>query len=399
MGFEILYKTLFEVRLLHHFFLNRADAVFDNMPLNGKSQALKGYDVREFVSIVPTAACARALSKYHFIYKNTPLGLIVGTRSNQNAGKFFPEVTMEDNLQFTFKLSFIDRNFSNYSSLPLLQNKESVYFFHNRTSGSPKKFPFLSQFAPVAQPGETFSAGDITGDDANNPAKYFIAQKRTTSVPPGADWMQDELVGGKPLSYATRNDLLPVYSDFIRFATGETGLTLTVTIKNKQGDTIIPDFETLIENDKIVALVDIHLLPEDYYTITLDDAVKPYSKVFSFYRLLQTRDADALINISIKSDNVSYDIIAGDGSLKEPVFELRFKNRSTIWRYLGEKFTNQPVSGPHPLTKKGVVPVSVKDKDNITVTDMPNPNIRIIKTEHPAADSKHYDVISEIYIH
>ena len=398
MGFTLSYKTLFEVRLLHHFFLDRASDLFDNMDLAGKSRALKGYDVREFINIEPTAACAKVLRKYHFIYKNTPLGLIVGTRANFTGGKYFPALGLDDTLQFTFKVSFGDIFFSNYTALPLLQTKDAVYFFQNISTASPKKFPYLAQFAPI-DTGDTYSAGELLGNAATNPTKLFMANKLTVAAPPGADWTEDALVVGKPLQYVTRNDLLPVYADAIRYNTGETGLNLSVKITNRQGEVINPPFETATQDGKSVALVDIHLLPEDFYTIELKDPGKPYTKTFSFHRLLQTDDLDGLINISVKSNDSTFDLTAGDGSLKEPVFELRFKNRSTIWRYLGEKFTNAPVSGPHPLTKKGVVPVTVKDKDMNDITDMPNANIRMIKTEHPPADNKHYDVVSEIYVH
>ena len=398
MGFTLSYKTLFEVRMLHHFFLDRASDLFDNMDLAGKSRALKGYDVRDFISIEPTAACARILNKYHFIYKNTSLGLIVGTKANFNAGKYFPTPALDDTLQFTFKISFSDIFFSNYTALPLLQTKDEVYFFQNFTTASAKKFPYLAQFAPI-DTGDTYSAGELLGNAAVNPSKLFMANKLTATAPPGADWMEDTLVAGKPLQYATRNDLLPVYADAIRYNTGVAGLNLSVSISNRQGEIINPPFETLTDAGNSVALVDIHLLPEDFYTIELKDPGKPYTKKFSFHRLMQTDDLDGLINIGAKSDDSTYDLVAADGSLNEPVFELRFKNRSTVWRYLGEQFTNEPVSGPHPLTKRGLVSVTVKDKDMNDVSDMPNANIQMIKTEHPPADNQHYDVVSEIYVH
>ena len=169
MGFTLSYKTLFEVRLLHHFFLDRASDLFDNMDLAGKSRALKGYDVREFINIEPTAACAKVLRKYHFIYKNTPLGLIVGTRANFTGGKYFPTLGLDDTLQFTFKVSFGDIFFSNYTALPLLQTKDAVYFFQNISTASPKKFPYLAQFAPI-DTGDTYSAGELLG----NAAKYLL---------------------------------------------------------------------------------------------------------------------------------------------------------------------------------------------------------------------------------
>ncbi len=398
MGFTISYRTLFEVKLLHHFFLNRANELFDNMDLNGKAKSLKGYDVRDFVDIEPTAACARILSKYHFIYKNTPFGLIVGTRSTESAGKFFPAVEIDEDLQLTFKLKFNDPCFSNYTSLPLVQNAGCLYYFQNRVTGAKKKFPYLAQYAAVFDAAETYSSGDILGSAAVNPAKLFIAGKVTTSAPPHADWVEDTLVAGKPLQYVTKKDQVPVYGDVVRYNTGEAGLSITVTVKDRQGNVLTVKSETVTDNDKSVAMVDINPLPEGLYTIKLEDAGKPYSKEFSFYRLDKKSDADALIDICIKGDDLTYNIVAPDGSLNEPVFELRFRNRWTKWRYMGARFTNLPESGPHPLTQKGVVAVTVKDKDSTDIADMPNAGIQMMKTEHAPADNTHYEVISEIYI-
>src|SRR5258705_2721459 len=108
MGFASSYRTLFEVRLLHHFFLNRADLLYDNMDSNNKSRALNGYDVRDFVAIEPTSACAQELGNYHLVYKNTSSGLIVGTRATQNPVKWFPSLPFQNDLRFAFRLRFDD---------------------------------------------------------------------------------------------------------------------------------------------------------------------------------------------------------------------------------------------------------------------------------------------------
>jgi len=398
MGFTISYKILFEVKILHHYFLNRINDVFDNMTSPDKAEALKGYDVRNFISIEPTRATAATMNKQHCIYRNTPTGLIVGLQTTKNGSKFFPAIPLNDDLRFTFTLRFIDSYFTNYTALPLVRDGNSCYYLQNRKTNSPKRFPFLTQF-PAEFAAGTYSAGDVISDSSTNPSQLFIANKLTTATAPGADWINDELVGGKPLQYLTKKDLLPVYTDSLRYNTGETGLNLAITINNRWGDTVTPKFETVTESNKITALVDLHLLPEDFYTIKLEDAAKPYSKEFSFFHSNYDAGADALLDISVSSDDATYNTTDADGSLREPVYELRFCNRFTKWRYLGEKFSNKPEIGPHPLTRLGFMDVSAPDADGNQVEDLPNPNIRMIKTEHPPADNQHYDVISEIYVH
>lgn len=398
MGFTISYKILFEVKILHHYFLNKTNNVYDNMTAPDKADALRGYDVTKFISIQPTPETAALLSKNHCVYRSTATGLIVGLQSIKSGTKFAPAFPLSDDLRFTFTIRFEDVYFTNYTALPLLKNLNSCYYLQNRKDNSAKKFPFLTQF-PAAFTAGTYSAGDIISDDAANPAQLFVAKKLTTTAAPGADWTDDPLVAGKPLQYLTKKDLLDVHTGSLRYNTGQTALNLTITITNRWGDTIAPKFETTTDDDKVIALVDLHLLPEDFYTIKLEDAAIPYTKQFSFYHLQYDSSPDVILDLTLKSDDAAYNMTDGSGFLREPVYELRFSNRFTTWRYLGEKFSNKPEVGPHPLTKKGIVDVSALDADGKTVEDLANPNIRMIKTEHPDDDNQHYNVISEIYIH
>jgi hypothetical protein len=246
MGFILTYKTLFEVKILHHFFLNKADAatntekVFDNMTLADKTEVLRGYDVRNFIRIEPTATTAALLRKHRCIYKNTPTGILVGLQSKTSGAQSFPDFSFADDLHFTFALHFDDAYFTNYTALPLVRENSFCYFLQNRKSGSDKKYPSLTQF-PNAFAAGTFSSGDIISDNAANPTQLFMANKLTTAAAPGADWINDPLVGGNPLHYLTKKDLLRVCSDWLRFNTEQTGgLNLTVTVKDRWGNTFTP---------------------------------------------------------------------------------------------------------------------------------------------------------------
>ena len=188
MGFTISYKILFEVKILHHYFLNKINDVFDNMTPSGKAEALRGYDVRDFISIEPTGTTAATLSKQHCIYRNTPTGLIVGLQATKSGSKFFPAIPLSDDLRFTFRLRFIDTYFTNYTALPLLKDGDSCYYLQNRKANSAKRFPFLAQFPAEFEVG-TYSAGDVISDNAANPSQLFIANKRTTAAAPGGIWL------------------------------------------------------------------------------------------------------------------------------------------------------------------------------------------------------------------
>ncbi|WP_372947670.1 hypothetical protein [Mariniphaga sp.] len=112
-----------------------------------------------------------------------------------------------------------------------------------------------------------------------------------------------------------------------------------------------------------------------------------------------------LIRIYMKGDNSSLNLTNAQGKIPSSakIFEVVFKNRSTIWRYLFD--SNQQVTGgddvkrengnskvlitknEHPLTKSGFISVELGG------VELPNPGVALIKPD--AANNK---IFSEIYM-
>lgn len=112
-----------------------------------------------------------------------------------------------------------------------------------------------------------------------------------------------------------------------------------------------------------------------------------------------------IIRIYMKGDNSSLNVTNAQGKIPSSakIFEVVFKNRSTIWRYLFD--SNQQVTGgddvkrengnskvlitknEHPLTKSGFISVELGS------VELPNPGVALIKPD--AANNK---IFSEIYM-
>lgn len=69
-----------------------------------------------------------------------------------------------------------------------------------------------------------------------------------------------------------------------------------------------------------------------------------------------------------------------------------------MWRYLGNDLSNEPESGPHLLTRNGFLNLSVNDENAVTINDLPNASVSMIKTEKPVAAPEYYNLVSEIYL-
>jgi hypothetical protein len=112
-----------------------------------------------------------------------------------------------------------------------------------------------------------------------------------------------------------------------------------------------------------------------------------------------------LLRIFMRGDKNSLNVITAQGKLRASPseFDVVFKNRNTVWRYLFD--SNQQVSGgdhvkkengnskvlitksPHPLTHSGFITIKLNN------VELPNPDVALIKPD--AANNK---IFSEIYM-
>jgi hypothetical protein len=81
MAIDVLrvgYTRLFEVRVLHHYWLDEAATPFDAIADDAtRSRRLQGYDVRRLLSVRPSAATAATIAGLRGVFRPTTLGFLV----------------------------------------------------------------------------------------------------------------------------------------------------------------------------------------------------------------------------------------------------------------------------------------------------------------------------------
>jgi hypothetical protein len=400
MSLVISYKPLFEVKIIHHYFLDKGATCFDDLPADDQSALLSRYDVSSFFEIKPTDETLMTLSKYRCVFKNTSAGFLVGVKIRKNeTGDFLPFVDFAPDLKFTFKIRITDRNFLNYTSLPLLNNSGKIYSFNNLTEGNNKKYPCLAKFAPVFDGSKKYSSGDLVRNNATDLAKLYIAKKITIPNPlTDTDaWQEDFL--SLPTSYVNSNDMVDTCKGILNYTSASLNAGLTAIIKNKTGVTVTPRITLMTVpkpgdpvNDVTMMQFDFRSLPGDFYSIKTSDTP---DAVEYYYSPSGISDLFGIMEIFINSDDQHYSPVDINGHLLKdgvklvhPVYHLRFKNRSTMWRYLGKGYPpSGKMTGPYPLTKYGIIPVD----------GLPNPSVQMILTEMNDEKTA-YNTISETYI-
>ena len=107
---RIGYTRLFEVRLLHHYWLDDGATVFDAIADEAKTKRLLTYDVRRLVKVEPSAATVAAIKELRGAFRMTGLGFLVAVPDDT--------VVLLDTT-FEFFVTRTGTDYANYTALSL----------------------------------------------------------------------------------------------------------------------------------------------------------------------------------------------------------------------------------------------------------------------------------------
>ncbi len=389
MAIIIEYDTLFEIRILHHYFLNSGLTHFGQMTESEKAATMLRYDSREIFDIRPTSETLRLLTSCKALFRHTATGLIAGIRSVKDKNqpdKKQAYLLFDATDTFTFTVEVKDPGFRNYTALPLKTENETMFLFKNTDHNSKLEFPSLSVNPALFKNGSTYNPGDMVADQAENPQKLFIAKVRTTqNITDPAAWTEENRAVDYPVHYVTSADRIRVVRGMLNYKEKASGEADRAELAMDTGSVFPVKFAAMPadNNDTRVLQFDFRQLPEGIYTLNLFKADDTLSEELVFYLLQRPAIPFAIIQIRVKSNKPEYHLTDQDNFLRSPVFNLRFRNRATHWKYTGKKFNQHSVTAdPFPLTRYGIIKnVKVKDITNSEVDDLPNPTAGMIKTD------------------
>ncbi|MBC6608763.1 hypothetical protein H8B13_18185 [Hymenobacter sp. BT188] len=295
------YQRLFEVRLLHHYWLDEGPTVFDALPEAERLARLLTYDVRSFLSLEPTPATAQTLQGLGAVFKSTALGGLVATRK----GTVIPHDTV---LKFTVRIQ--SSQFFDYTALTLparkiydfydeptkrvVRYKENVPVFSNLTGvargAGASRALFLSQEIPALTPTDRVESLVLSG----------AALEQLTSDQPGAATQQISAQATDRPVYVHQGDVPAIVPPPGLTGVPARGIQLTEGI------------------------------PDDVFALVRIRAVRPGSAEYSCTS-------------------------GGLAKSAYPVFQVRFRNRATFRHYFNQ-YSGAPVSAEPtalPLTRRG----------------------------------------------
>lgn len=114
------YKRLFEVRILHHYWLDDGATVFDDMPVADRNKLLLTYSNQNVLTVIPTTSTQKTLDGLQCVFRETSLGFVVAAAADR---------IIPDDAVFTFALTPVSMDFYNYTALTLLPRKIYEIFY------------------------------------------------------------------------------------------------------------------------------------------------------------------------------------------------------------------------------------------------------------------------------
>lgn len=439
---KILYKKLVEVIIRHDYYLESVDT--ETSPNAGWSFWTEGYDIRRDLEIVPTAECQRLLQDLKIVFKTTARGFILYARVQEfeqtapDPTLFYSFAFIEADSKFSFLLKPRNPYFSNYTNLRLTGDGPFLYYFNNRSDNLltdqevdelPAPIAFLSR--PMPEPDPDFSNFQL-GDLVLRNDRVIEALTTTTAAAPTVseesdypdcspapdtdfDWHQLDV---RDARYVTVLDRLPRRGPTFTYtranAADIAGQLIRFELQNIDGHPVslgnIPNTNTGQNRtyapvdiaQPITHRIDLSRIPSGRYTLQ----VTPGDPVGPFYWLnpIQYPDAFGVIELFATGSSGAFQFLdyaeaalPGESVLTPKTFEIRFKNRTTCWKYFdaqGVEANNGdeppvPIRPRRPLSKK-YTGYSLPDSD----LQLPDAGVFLI---HPKRDASDADIISHIF--
>jgi len=291
------HQRLFEIQLLHHYWLDEGQTVFDLISEQGKREArLLNYDIRSALSLIPTRPTAQVLNGLGGIFKATALGCVVAMPNG---------VAIPSDSFFEFIITVRSQAFFDYIALTLRPQK-----IHELYHATEKRLYRYKENLPVLSNATGISREMTTGK----------VLSLSTEIPTGsADDRVEALV-------RSGNVLLQLTGDQPDAGVQQLGAEADKwPVFVHQGD--VP---AIVPPAKLAGV------PKQGISLSADVP----DDVFALIQL-RTR--------GVASEDFNLIEQGGQTKAPHPVFHVRLKNRSTRWRYWDRKARMLKATEDHPL--------------------------------------------------
>jgi hypothetical protein len=366
---EIQYKILFEVRLLHEFYLTNSDgtSIF-TLALPQRTTFLQNRFARNERNIgsdlffqVPEPA-AIVFRNFHLRLLPTYAGFKVAVEVKQVAiGPLIgyqPLVSLPDNLCLPIQIIRRGYEADQVTNTRMQRNIPAAFYFSNENIPGAKTHPFLTEnIAPVILMPDLYEQGELALHAPSDVRSYYIDELNAEQWLP----VPTPVASG---GYASEKDRLLVKPDFYySFLPGDNVNNATFKLIDNTNTTIATiDAKKPTGNFARVALsfdvLKLNTIPEIpagnklVYTLEVTGNGgynKTHQLIFLRDITSDLRNTWGLVNIRNKTTNAAFQLTDAGGNIitrlnadktmntAPPIFEIWAKSRLPFWRYINDQ--------------------------------------------------------------
>jgi hypothetical protein len=365
---QTIYKILFEVRLLHEFYLTNADgsSIFGAASATARDSFLQDFSDRAQRSInsdidyVVPFVSQQLFKNYKLKLLRTYSGFKIATQVTRttDSGKiaYAPVAPPPPGLGIPILLTRTSPDFDTYTNRRMSPAFDGICYFSNGSNTGIKTFPFLTNTIPAQSNTALYEQGELS-QSAGVVSAFYIDGGGTKKFAP--------VIGKNFLSEADRILVSPSFQYYFTPADNVKNAVFTLTDKTNQSvysntvtgtgplQTVLLRVPELKPNgDK-----NINTLPatvtEDMlvYTLTVtgDGGYNKSYKLVFLQSALTAAGAWGLINIIPQPGGANYNLIDNKGllisryntdgtaAIAPPIFEIWIKSRFSFWRYINDQ--------------------------------------------------------------
>lgn len=373
------YAILFEVQVLHDYFLNRGSLVHEALADVQRDALFRSYTSGTFLEVAPTRSAKKRLAGHAMIFKTTASGFLVAVKVAPSSQEDRPAIPPEADFRLAFALRISDPRFFNYTSLA--DSSPKFYYFDNDSGNETASNRFLSVLVPSFDTTRAYEAGEVYADSSGALVDLFRALRDTgpAATPIAGDWerippdtwdssasytaetvvlfanqIYRALIDnpGNDLSNAAEWALLGTLAN--QYVTDADHRTLKPTLFNldlsgaalpqatvrlyRPGETTAAVEYIYTAESGTLGMVQLDLrdfAPGSYRLEVLNSALVVIPSLgFDLYLDAEAAREGRFGIIEIGTGSGDLALFNGDGTLRSPHYTLRFLNRATRWRYI-----------------------------------------------------------------
>ncbi len=365
---QTIYKILFEVRLLHEFYLTNPDgsSIFGAASAAARDSFLQDFSDRSQRSInsdidyVVPLVSQQLFRNYKLKLIRTYSGFKIATEVTRttDSGKiaYAPVASPPPGLSFPILLARTNSDFDTYTNRRLSPAFDGIYYFSNGSTTGVKTFPFLTNPIPAQSATASYEQGELSQSAgvvsafyidgggvkkfANVVGKNFLNEADRILVSPSFQYYFTPADNVKNAVFTlTDKANQTVYTNTVTSTDLLQAVPLRVNELKPNGDKNINTIPATVTEDAVVYTL----------TVTGDGGYNKSYKLIFLQSELSGLNAWGVINIIAQPGDTNYNLIDNKGllisryntdgtaAIAPPVFEIWIKSRFSFWRYINDQ--------------------------------------------------------------